>query len=1110
MPDHTGITWAPGLEEVAREEAGEMTKTPVANDDKGYFPPSEEIRGTGAHTDALPGRVSAATSSGSLKAMSDRVPQRALSARSSHNQMRPRTHSKSASVSANWRRQNLEHPGFPNQSLGSLPGLMPSRPAPRSRSSHPGENKMNEEDTLSRQMSVTTNNTPLSSPSLPSQPRTGSSPFETQLMHRLQPPKTTNEVKIEHDTYTGNKMINEYEVMKELGRGEHGKVKLARNNSTDQFVAVKIVPRFSRERRLGRLGAPEDRTRKEVAILKKARHPNVVGLLEVIDDPNLKKVYIVLEYVERGEIIWYKKGVPGIVRIMDRRLQQEKDGSTPAEPTEKELYDVKLARLRHEYTERNQSRPQMMRGWSLEHAGEDDSPSEVSRTGSRQDIPSRSQSQDDFGDDLAGTMYGSYSPETRRDRKFSVATSAMSHLSSEHDWPTDDETGGTVPALTMLEARRAFRDTLLGLEFLHLIGIIHRDIKPANLLVGGDGTVKISDFGVSYLGKAVTEAETDNELGEKDVSQLDDDRELARSVGTPAFWAPEVCHENPDMFEDGKSPKITGALDLWALGISLYAMIYARLPFITTPNRGHYWNICYETVFIPKTRLVPVDTTSREKPTTSAPTSINSNKRLDFEVTFEEVPEHVRDLISRLLVKDPAHRMTIMEAKKHPWVLDGEADPTKFVSGPALNLQPKETILAPDEKEVDRAIVKRSFVERAVATAGKIGNFANSLLRAGTLKGDSRNRASSTATSSTESLPSPAGSASTTKDTRRSSLKADEIANQLKITRDHPLAQSETNSPQEGPSDYFDERRPRAPDRTISHADSAHTVRQQERPAIIETHSEPTPEQEPTLLQAFNTSIGHHFNRLTSQTRSRFSSDRSPSPSRQSSESDIHGAPSVAISTASASGSLELPEILRSPIELAPSISTDSERLMSPPRSMPSTDSFDQISPSAIMTSTDSDTKTTIHAPASSSEAFEQAQAINTRRFIYETNESAAAQAEAEANPRPRSSDECPPSPDDETFLQTQPSASTIASSADVSMNMSNQSFNMPSNASSPPTEGFLSEMKAAEQDVMKTSDTITERNVAFGKGLEDRTFDEEQDGDDSEDEGMMMTSSKR
>lgn len=46
--------------------------------------------------------------------------------------------------------------------------------------------------------------------------------------------------------------------------------------------------------------------------------------------------------------------------------------------------------------------------------------------------------------------------------------------------------------------RKYLRDVLAGLEYLHTQRVIHRDLKPENLLVAQDGTVKISDFGVSH------------------------------------------------------------------------------------------------------------------------------------------------------------------------------------------------------------------------------------------------------------------------------------------------------------------------------------------------------------------------------------------------------------------------------------------------------------------------------------------------------------------------------------------------------------------------------------------------------------------------------------
>lgn len=264
------------------------------------------------------------------------------------------------------------------------------------------------------------------------------------------------------------------------------------------------------------------------------------------------------------------------------------------------------------------------------------------------------------------------------------------------------------------------------------------------------------------------------------------------------------------------------------------------------------------------------------------------------------------------------------------------------------------------------------------------------------------------------------------------------------------------------------------------------TVRAIQRPAVPSIHAEDEPDT--TFLQTVENVLegtASAINRLTS--RNRYFSERSPSSSRQSSESDIHGAPSLAVSTASAAGSIETPEALRSPMEIPRSDMT----------------STSDGAKTAIYSPSSDDGRTTIHAPESTDQAFEDARAINDRRFIQEAQALAEAKAEAEAHPAPAISEECPPSPDDETFIQAQPSASTLASSADqnsMSMNMSSSSFRMPSNASSPPTDGFLDGVIGAG-DSMKTSDTI----VPTGPSLEE--YDEEEFSDD---EGLTMPARKR
>jgi hypothetical protein len=119
--------------------------------------------------------------------------------------------------------------------------------------------------------------------------------------------------------------------------------------------------------------------------------------------------------------------------------------------------------------------------------------------------------------------------------------------------------GGLLTEEGPLEPRRAAeigRQIADGLAAAHAAGIVHRDIKPSNVLIGLDGTVKITDFGVSRAA---------------------DDVQLTRTgliAGTPAYLAPEVAR--------GQTP--TPASDVFALGSTIYASVEGTPPFGLNDN----------------------------------------------------------------------------------------------------------------------------------------------------------------------------------------------------------------------------------------------------------------------------------------------------------------------------------------------------------------------------------------------------------------------------------------------------------------------------------------------------------------------------------------------
>ncbi|GHH46036.1 serine/threonine-protein kinase [Lentzea cavernae] len=112
---------------------------------------------------------------------------------------------------------------------------------------------------------------------------------------------------------------------------------------------------------------------------------------------------------------------------------------------------------------------------------------------------------------------------------------------------------GTLP---VEEAARIGAQVADALAAAHEAGIVHRDIKPGNVLIGHNGAVKITDFGISRSAGDVSVTRT------------------GALSGTLAYLAPELAR--------GAEPN--PAADMFSLGATLYAMTEGQPPFGRTEN----------------------------------------------------------------------------------------------------------------------------------------------------------------------------------------------------------------------------------------------------------------------------------------------------------------------------------------------------------------------------------------------------------------------------------------------------------------------------------------------------------------------------------------------
>jgi len=154
---------------------------------------------------------------------------------------------------------------------------------------------------------------------------------------------------------------------------------------------------------------------------------------------------------------------------------------------------------------------------------------------------------------------------------------------SEHTWLVTEYVEGTTLAqlirdrgrLTPDEAAPLLLQIADALAAAHRLSIVHRDVKPSNMLIGLDGTAKLSDFGIA---RAVADASL---------------TQTGLVTGSPAYIAPEVA----------TGAAATTASDVWSFGASIYHALSGHPPYESANDENAVLGVLYRVAHEPPPRL---------------------------------------------------------------------------------------------------------------------------------------------------------------------------------------------------------------------------------------------------------------------------------------------------------------------------------------------------------------------------------------------------------------------------------------------------------------------------------------------------------------------------